>query len=269
MLKLILYPTALFCLLSGCTGSYPLSKHSLESKKVFINTMIPDTPFADFDMTIYDKVGKEIPVYQRKPEPATSGIPPLVVHTPDIVELVEEGAQTETHVLIDSVLANRSMSDQLVRYAEALSVQQFKFEPVSTESEADYKLNLDIHDYGIGADSWTTTVFFEISATITLMDPQTSKRIWEEEVHDLATVSKALLQAGMPQEQTQSPALLATKTYEEMDDLLSGLARYGAGQLTMPLREAYRHTIERERATLIENDYTVSNEGLDELRKVQ
>ena len=259
MQKLLLLAVSVSILLTSCTGSHQLSKHELEGKKVFITTNIPDAPFADFNMTIYDKVGNEIPVFQRNPEPPASGLPPLVVETPGskVEEILEED-RTETHVLIDSVLAQRSMSDQLLQFAEQLSNQQFRFERVEQESEADYTLNLEIHDYGIGADSWTTTAFFEISATVTLTDQNAQRQIWQEEVHDMATVSKAILHAGMPQDDTQSPALLARKTYTEMDDLLTALAKYGADQLTLPLREAYRHSVVREKAEVIDHEMTTA-----------
>lgn len=259
MQKPILYTFTFLLVLSSCTGSYKLARHNLDGKTVFITSNIPEAPFADFDMTIYDKVGNEVPVFQRKPEPTSSGIPHIAVHAPSADEIIEEEEKTDTHVLIDSVLAVRSMSNQLLRFTEALSTQQFGFDPVDTEEQADYNLDLEIHDYGIGADSWTTTVFFEISATITLIDQQTQKRIWQEEVHDLVTVSKAILQAGMPQDKTQSPASLADKSYEEIDDLLTALAKYGADQLTLPLREAYRHSVDREKAELIENEVTAAN----------
>lgn len=255
MKKPLLYTLSLLFLATSCLSSSKLSSHELVEKTVFISTEIPDAPFADFNMTIYDKVGNEIPVFQRQPEPTTSGLPPLVVQTPNVID--EEVESTSAHVIIDSVLADKSMSDELLRFAEALSIQQFRFESVETEEEADYKLDLEIHDYGIGADSWTTTLFFEISATVSLIDQRNGKTLWQEEVHDLATVTKALLHAGMPQEDTQIPALLAEKSYEEIDDLLTGLAKYGADQLTLPLREAYRQSTIREEAELIDNELTV------------
>ena len=258
MQKPLLYTLTLLAILSSCTGSYKLANHNLDGKTVFIASNIPEAPFADFDMTIYDKVGNEVPVFQRKPESTASSLPPYLVQGPVVDEVLADEKKTETHTLIDSVLSNRSMSDQLRLFTEALTTRQFRFEPVETEEQARYKLYLDIHDYGIGADSWTTTVFFEISATITLIDQRTKKRIWQEEVHDLVTVSKAILQAGMPQEETQSPASLAQKSYEEMDDLLTALAKYGADQLTHPLREAYRQSSVREKAELIENDLTAA-----------
>jgi|GEM_PF-4758341 len=254
MKKPLLYTFSLLLLVTSCLSSSKLSTHDLEEKTVFISTEIPDAPFADFNMTIYDKVGNEIPVFQPQQEPTASGLPPLVVQTPNARD--EEEELTSAHVIIDSVLADKSMSDQLLRFAEALSVQQFKFESVDTEEQADYKLDLEIHDYGIGSDSWTTTLFFEISATVSLIDQRSGKTLWQEEVHDLATVTKALLQAGMPQEDTQIPALLAEKSYEEMDDLLTGLAKYGADQLTLPLREAYKQSTVREKAELIDNELT-------------
>ena len=256
MQKPLLYALTVLFILSGCISSHKLARHNLDGKTVYITSNIPEAPFADFDMTIYDKVGNEVPVFQRQPESNASGLPPLVMHAPAANDIIEEEDRTETHILIDSVLSERSLSDQLLQFAEVLSTQQFRFEPVASEDEADYILDLEIHDYGIGADSWTTTVFFEISATVTLTDQNTKKSIWQEEVHDLVTVSKAILQAGMPQDKTQTPALLAEKSYEEIDDLLTALAKYGADQLTLPLREAYRQSVVREKTELIEHEMT-------------
>ncbi len=236
-----------FLLLSGCLGARQLSNHPLEDKTVFVAAGIPDAPFADFNMTVFDRVGHESPGFDRRPHPRD--LPPISIGG---AEYDEEPRRTPAHTLIDSVLAGWDMSDQIIQMARALGAQHLRFRPVDAPEGADYTLRFDVHDYGIGADSWQTTVYFEVSATIQLIHNPSGRPIWREEVHDITTVTEALLQAGRPLERTESPARLAEHTYEEMADLLSGLARYGAGILTLPLREAYRHTVEKETARVVE-----------------
>ena len=144
------------------------------------------------------------------------------------------------------------MSDQILDFTRTIGTRQLQFIPVQSAEAADYTLNLEIHDYGIGADSWITTVYYEISATVTLIDNNTGRQIWQEEVQDIATVTKALMQAGTPQEQTGTPAQLATKSYDQIANILTGLAIHSANQLTLPLRTAYQQTLDRERANLVE-----------------
>ena len=248
-MRLLLLSILLLCI-SGCTGVQQLSKHQLEEKNVFVSFSIPESPFADFNMTIFDKVGKIIPAFERN-QPLPNNTPKLVINTPEYDESLDPENRTEAHVIIDSVLAAQSMSDQIIAFTKTQSARQLRFTSVESENEADYTLHIEIDDYGIGADSWNTTAYFEISATVTLVEQESGKRIWQEEVNGLATVTKALLQAGTPHEKTGTPALLAKKSYNEMEDILTGLAMYGASQLTLPLRDAYRQTITKEKTRLV------------------
>ena len=240
-----------FSSIAGCAGIHSLSHHPLEGKTVAIHASLPDAPFADFSMTIFDKVGNEIPAFQRN-QPPPDPVPALVINTPNLDEEIVDGERTPTHVIIDSVLTDQNMSDQILAFTRTLGARQLQFIPVSDTEEADYTLDLEIHDYGIGADSWATTVFFELSATVTLIDNTSGRQIWQEEMQDFVTVTKALLQAGAPQEQTGTPAQLGQKSFDEMADLLTALALYSADQITLPLRDAYQQTVPRDKANLVE-----------------
>ena len=235
--------------IAGCSATNNLVKHPLDGQTVTIVADMHDAPFVDFDMTIFDRVGQDLPVFERQPSSPT-GIPPVVIGTISHDEDTPE-QQTPVHGLIDSVLAQRTMSDLLIQLVEAKGQQQLQFVPVASLDEADYVLNLKVHDYGIGADSWKTPVYFEISATLTLIHQESGKPLWQDEVQDLVTVPKALLKAGMPNEKTATPSELAKKSYGEMKEIIDGLARYSADQLTQPLRDAYRDTIEKETARLL------------------
>ena len=259
MRVLILICWTLCCILFivGCSSTDELATHSLEDRTVAILSDMPEAPFVDFDMTIFDRVGSnespafESPTISRRP--GRPVIPPIVVGSPVETDPLDATPRTPVHRLIDSVLVTRPMSDQIISYVEARGIQQFRFSPSASSNEADYLLKIEVEDYGIGADSWETPVYYELIARVTLIEQESGKPIWQDEIESLSTMPKALLKAGLPQGNAETPALLSQKTHEEMTVIIDALARFSADQLTSSLREAYQQTIPRETA------YTVSD----------
>jgi hypothetical protein len=246
----ILFTLLVLAAFSGGVSAIRLADHPLEGRRVAILTQLPDAPFADFDMTVFDRVGSEAPVPVRGDRGGS--LEPLVLES--INEGNErkerEGLRTPAHVLIDSVLAERPMNEAIIALTGKRAAQTMRFEYVESAEEADYILEIDIEDYGIGSDGWDAPLFFEIMARLTLSEAETGDVVWKDQVLDMTPVARALLEAGIPPDHTASPAALARTTYQDAADILMGLANYTAQQLTAPLQEAYSRSVDRERAYL-------------------
>lgn len=231
---------------TGCSQTAGLSKHTLEGRTVAVVTVLPDAPFADFDMTILDRVGSErpVPIHDKKDNRADAVFDAVI----DKREAPKR--QTPVHVLLDSVLADQPMNATITKLTELRGAQAMRFEPAVSEDDADYIFKIEIEDYGIGSDGWSAPLYYEIMAGLTLIQKETGEVVWKDRVLSLEPVAKALLDAGIPPNHTASPAALSKTNYHEMTAIVKGLANYTAQQLTAPLQEAYARSVKREEAYL-------------------
>lgn len=249
-----------FCLLlllcSSCVQSNKLAQHPLDGKRVAVVSEIPLAPFADFDMTIFDRVGQDVPIANMG-EPKSREIPPLVVHKSDYE--APQGPATEVHALIDSVLINFDMSMHMIDATHNRSASMMRFDPVADNEGADYQLEVKVEDYGIGADAWDGTAYFEVMGKVKLVEVASGATVWEGEVMEITPVSGALLQVGRPLDGLNTPAEMAQLSFLEMQSVLEGLAAYASIQLTAPFQEAYFKSYNRESARI---DSRLQEDGL-------
>lgn len=234
-------------MLTGCVTTSDLSKHPLDGKTVAVVSEIPESPFADFNMTIFDRVGQEAPMSPANGRPS-SGLENIVLE-----RTKNENAphpRTRTHVLMDSVLVDFAMSDQLVEATKQRTASAMRFEVVDDEAAADYRLEIVVDDYGIGADALHSTAYFEVAGRLRLIDNATHRKVWEGEIMEIAPLTKALMSVGIPAQNLETPASLANISYEKMREVLIGLVGYAAVQLNAPFQEAYYRTLDRDEARL-------------------
>ncbi len=226
--------------LGGCMTTSDLSKHPLDGKTVFVVSEIPDAPFADFNMTIIDRVGQEGPMTP-----------------PALGDVILQGKKDDaphprrrTHVLMDSVLADFDMSDQIILATTQRIESAMRFQAIDEEEVADYRLELLVDDYGIGADSYEGTAYFEVAGRLKLIDNATNRKVWEGEVMDISPLTRALISVGLPGDKMDTPAELANVSYESMREVLIALVGYAAVQFNAPFQEAYYRSLAREEARL-------------------
>ena len=67
-----------------------------------------------------------------------------------------------------------------------------RFEAVDDTTGADYILDIQIEDYGIGSDGWDAPLFYEIMARLSLIEVESGTVLWKEQVLDMAPVARAL-----------------------------------------------------------------------------
>ncbi|MEM8487563.1 MAG: hypothetical protein AAF564_18580 [Bacteroidota bacterium] len=242
----LLIGSLLLLICSSCVQSNKLAQHPLDGKRVAVVSEIPQAPFADFNMTIFDRVGQDVPIANMG-EPGSREIPPLVVHKSDVSD-APQGPATEVHALIDSVLIAFDMSAHMIDATHNRSASMMRFEPVADSDGAEYQLEVAVEDYGIGADAWDGTAYFEVMGQVKLVEAASGATIWEGEVMEITTVSSALLQVGRPAGDLNTPADMSRLSFLEMQSVLKGLAAYASIQLTAPFQEAYFKTYNRESA---------------------
>lgn len=244
-----IYATLMLLALAGCVHSSNLANQVFDGKNITLVYEAPEAPFADFDMTIFDKVGQDLPIMNRDPNGRRS-IPSLVVNTIQTGERApKRDGESQVHYLMDSVLVDYDMSDEIVgatlqRSATVMGLTVLEA-PQEGES-SDYILEVVVDDYGIGADAWQSTAYFEVMGQVRLINGESGKKIWEGEVMDVVPLSKALLTVGIPAEGKETPAALSEISFDQMKDVLEALASYASIQLTAPLKDAYLRHRSRE-----------------------
>lgn len=248
-IKLWRWPVACITLVaslvwSGCYTTANLSEHPLEGKSVALVSEIPDAPFADFDMTIFDRVGQDVPLAERSGPPSD---PSAIV----IRKSRDQGApapRTKVHALIDSVLVDFDMAGQMMQATGWHGAALMHFDTTGDLEKADYLLEVTVDDYGIGADAWHGTAYFEVMGRLKLIDNSSGRKLWEEEVMDIVPLTRALIAVGIPAEGMETPAALSRLSYAAMREVLTGLTGYAATRLVAPFQEAYFRSQPREEA---------------------
>ena len=129
----------LVMVMSSCSQSSGLMNHSLDGKDVAVVAEVPDAPFADFDMTIFDRVGQDVPLANQPPE--SRRLPPsLVIGEVNKDEDDTPKPVTSVHRLIDSVLVDFDMSSQIVDATHQRGASLMHYEQSDDEAAADYLL---------------------------------------------------------------------------------------------------------------------------------
>ena len=227
---------------AGCVSASRLVQHPLDGQPVAVVMDIPEAPFVDFHMTIFDRVGNEAPPVLEHPPPTRAGAVVL-----DAIEAPPEPLPGPARQLIDSVLTVEPMSASIGTLVKTIGAQALQFTPVKPD-EAAYEIRVTLDDYGLGADGESSPLYFELMGRIVLVDRVTGRRIWQEEIYDLVPVALALVSMGVVGEHTETPARLSELSFDEMQSVLRGLAAYAGHRVVAPLVEGYRKAPYRELA---------------------
>ena len=238
---------ALFAL--RCAAPERLSDVALDDRRVALTAEMPDAPFANFAMTIFSERDPEarVATRDRAGEALTAALAGMVLGRPE-----GEPERTVIHERMDSVFATDNMSLRIRNEALYRSARAMGFVPETRVDAADYAIELEVDDYGLGADGWEAPLYFEIGARVTLRDRRTGDVVWADDVLTIAPAARAALQAGIAVEDVATPAALAARSMPETAAFLRALAGYAADQLTRPLIEAYVEAHAGERALLSE-----------------
>lgn len=118
-------------------------------------------------------------------------------------------------------------------------------DPVGSEIEPDYLLELIVVDYGVVADAWDTPAEFYIEAEATLLHEYTGTEIWRAGVSARDPIGPAVW--GGPQEirDVLTATVLATLDVDELVALMEGLADFSARVVTDRLRNDLREARRR------------------------
>ena len=113
-------------------------------------------------------------------------------------------------------------------------------DPVASDVEPDYVLELIVVDYGVVADAWDAAAEFFIEADATLLHEDTGTEIWRAEVSARDPIGPGVW--GGPQElrDVLTATVLVTLDVDELVALMEALADFSARVVTDRLRDDLR-----------------------------
>jgi len=210
--------------LAGCSGTNRLKEVDLRGRTVAVVAAIPPHPRvqagdpAEAAINPYDPVGSVFRV----------GTAAAKYH---------EARRAQAR--LDSAVARVDVADRIARSVLLDSAELLGYEPVSRPADADFLIDLRIHDYSLVADSFEGTTFFALEGDVLLLDPYTGRTLWEREVREREVLDAALFGLPAAAGNVVTARALAQLTEEEMTDGLERLADYVAARVVDRFRTDY------------------------------
>jgi hypothetical protein len=225
----VLLPAALLAaaVLAGCSGTNRLREVDLRGRAVAVVAAIPPHPRvqagdpAEAAVDPYDPVGSAIRV----------GTAAAKYH---------EARRAQAR--LDSAVARVDVADRIARRVLLDSAEQVGFDPVPSPDEADFLLDLRIHDYSLVADSFEGATFFALEGDVLLIDPYSGRTLWERSVREREVLDAALFGLPAAAGNVVTARALAQLTEAQMEAGLERLADYVAGRIVDRLRADYLYS---------------------------
>lgn len=213
-------------LLSSCSNKQRLGEYDYRGRTLGLVTIAPPHPELltgmDVDVDLDNPVGMLI----------RAG-----------AEIAREVSAEEARARLDSAAAAIDVSDRMGGRVLRNAARHLRARPVESGDGAparvDYELEIRVRRYGIVADSWTSGAYFQIDADMLLLDGQTGRRIWEEDVRATDPVRHSSIGVGDRSVTSVVTAIsLAEMSVEEIERALEGLADFAADHLIREFAEA-------------------------------
>ncbi|HEX38007.1 MAG TPA: hypothetical protein ENG70_04010 [Candidatus Cloacimonetes bacterium] len=154
--------------------------------------------------------------------------------------------------VINSIEANKAQTKldsamKKVNVAEIIKTQTLQqssnllhFNPTEDTKSADFLFSIVINNYGISANSWASSVNFQMDVTLKIYDNATSALIWKTGVNESRPVSSSFFLMGSTAAGNVLTALqLSQLTPDQMATGFQNMAEYTANELANKLQKDY------------------------------
>ncbi|TSA26342.1 hypothetical protein D4R71_04010 [bacterium] len=154
-----------------------------------------------------------------------------------IVNSIEAG---KTQAKLDSAMKDVNVAEII----ETQTLQQcsniLHFNPIKDTRSADFLFSITINSYGISANSWASSVNFNMDVTLKIYDNHTSALIWETDVSESRPVSSSFFLTGSTAVGNVLTAVqLSQLTKDQMKNGFVHMAEYSANKLVEKLQKDY------------------------------
>lgn len=113
------------------------------------------------------------------------------------------------------------------------------FNPIDDTHTADFLFSITINSYGISANSWASSVNFNMDVTLKIYDNHTSELIWKTGVSESDPVSSAFFFGNTAAGNVLTALQLSQLSQDQMKAGFQHMAEYAANKLVEKLQKDY------------------------------
>jgi len=154
-----------------------------------------------------------------------------------VVNTIEAG---KTQAKLDSAMKDVNVAEIIKTQTLQQGSDILHYNPIDDTRSADFLFSLTINSYGIGANSWASSVNFNMDVTLKIYDNHTSTLIWKVNVTESRPVSSSFFLTGTTAVGNVLTALqLSQLTADQMKTGFTHMAEFAANKLVEKLQKDY------------------------------
>ena len=154
-----------------------------------------------------------------------------------VVNTIEAG---KTQAKLDSAMKDVNVAEIIKTQTLQQCSNILHFNPIKDTRTADFLFSITINSYGIGANSWASSVNFNMDVTLKIYDNHTSALIWKTDVSDSRPVSSSFFLTGSTAVGNVLTAVqLSQLTPDQMKNGFTHMAEYSANKIVDKLQKDY------------------------------
>jgi hypothetical protein len=136
---------------------------------------------------------------------------------------------------VDSVDVASIVGDRTLRQASRI----LRMRAVRSIEEADFELEVRIHEYGIRAHDWDAQPSFFVDAEVLLLESSDGSLVWRADVNEHQPLTPETIGLHPAAADVLTAGAFASLTTDQIIRALQGLAEYSADRASDKLRRSY------------------------------
>ena len=154
-----------------------------------------------------------------------------------VVNTIEAG---KTQAKLDSAMKDVNVAEIIKTQTLQQGSDILHYNPIDDTRSADFLFSLTINSYGIGANSWASSVNFNMDVTFKIYDNHTSTLIWKTDVSESRPISSSFFLTGSTAVGNVLTAVqLSQLTQDQMRTGFTHMAEFAANKLVEKLQKDY------------------------------
>ena len=154
-----------------------------------------------------------------------------------VINSIEAG---KTQAKLDSAMKDVNVAEIIKTQTLQQGSNILHYNPINDTRTADFLFSITINSYGIGANSWASSVNFNMDVTLKIYDNHTSALIWKTDVSESRPVSSSFFLTGSTAVGNVLTAVqLSQLTQDQMKTGFTHMAEFAANRLVDKLQKDY------------------------------
>ena len=216
--------------LFACSNAYKkLIPYTFNGKTVA--AVVTSTPWGNVTTNSYFSIGSS---GKSKPDDVLNT---LINIGTTVINSIEAG---KAQAKMDSAMKHVDVAGIIKSQTLQQGSNILHYNPINDTHTADFLFSLTINSYGIGANSWASSVNFNMDVTLKIYDNHTSALIWKVNVTESRPVSSSFFLTGTTAVGNVLTALqLSQLTADQMSTGFTHMAEYTANEIINKLQKDY------------------------------